>query len=60
MRLIDYDNRNLMDYLIVVDPGIKQRIDNRHDDTEDEYALILQHLLHLFVPDESGILYCTV
>ena len=60
MRLVDHDNRYLVDYLIIVDPRIKQRIDNGHDDAEDQHALILKDLLQLLTPDESSILYCTV
>ena len=57
MRLVDHDNRYLVNHLVVVDPRIKQRIDNGHDDAEDQHALILQYLLHLLTPDVSGIQY---
>ena len=56
VRLVDDHHRHLMDHLVVVDPRIEQGIDQRHDDAEDEYALIAEHLLDLLSPDVGSVL----
>ena len=56
VRLVDNHHRHLADHLVVVDPRIEQGIDQRHDDAEDEYTLIAEHLLHLLSPDVGSIL----
>ena len=60
MRIVDYHHRNLVYRLIVVYPRIEQRIDEGHDDKEDEYALIAHHLFHLLSPDIGGIAYSLI
>jgi hypothetical protein len=43
-------------HLVIINPRIEQRIDKWHDDEEDEYALVLEGLLHLLAPNIGRIL----
>jgi hypothetical protein len=44
-----------MHHLIIIYAGVEQGVDDGHDDEEDEYTLVPEHLLHLLSPDVSGI-----
>ena len=56
VRQVDHGDRNFADYLIVIYPRIEYRIQQWHDQTEKQHALVVKHLLHLKTPHVGGIL----
>jgi hypothetical protein len=56
VAIVDHNYWHLVYYLVIIDPRIEQRIDKWHDDEEDEYALVLEGLLHLLAPYIGRIL----
>ena len=56
MGLIHDHHGYLVHHFIIIYPRIEQGIDQRHDDAEDQHALIAEHLLDLLSPDVGGIL----
>ena len=55
MRLIDDNHRHVTNCLIIVYPRIKERINKRDDNEEDEHSFIPEHLLYLLSPDIQGV-----
>ena len=50
MTHVDDRNRHLFHYLVVVSPGIEQRIEDRHDDEEDGHTFVVYKRFHLLCP----------
>ena len=57
VRMVDHHHRHLAHQLVVVDPRVEQRIDQRHQDEEDEHTLVVEHLAHLLAPDVGSVDY---
>ena len=53
--MIDHGNGYFVNGLIVVEPGIEYRVEQRHEDEEYEYALVLHGVLHLVCPDVAHV-----
>ena len=47
---------HLVHYLIIIDPRIEHRIQQWHDETEEQHALVTYHLTHLKTPHVGSIL----
>ena len=50
VRLVDYGRGHLAHHLVRIDVRIQQRIGQRHEDDEDQYALVAHHGGQLVIP----------
>ena len=57
MAHVDYGYGNLAHHFVVVGPRIEQRIENRHEQEENENTLVLEGCLHLLGPDIASVFY---
>ena len=58
--VVDDTDGHVAHYLIIIYPRVEQRIDQGHQDKEDEYALVLEGPLHLLAPDVAGVLHVLI
>jgi hypothetical protein len=56
VAIVDHNYRHLVYHLVIINPRIEQRIYKWHYDEENEYALVLEGLLHLLAPYIGRIL----
>ena len=55
VRQVDNSNRHITHHLVVVGPRVEQRIEQGHQDEENEHALVLDGGFHLFHPDVAHV-----
>ena len=55
VAVVDHHHGNLAHHLIIIYPRIEQRIDQGHDEEEDDNTLIFQHLAQLVAPDACRV-----
>ena len=54
-RVVDNGHRHIAHYLIVVYPGVKQRIEQGHEDEKYKHTFVTDGLPHLFRPNAAGV-----